>query len=129
VRKPSEADVVGFECTGRLKASSSEGRRLPLLLVAQFAPDGVWPHRHRAGMHLLLAVSPLQLPGGFALSKFLPSPCLSEPLPTLGRVRCCTFSTQKLHSAAVRDIAHRVSFLRFLADIVPQQMKRKRQRR
>jgi hypothetical protein len=61
-------------------------------------------------MHLLLAVSPLELPSDFTLFKFSPSLCLSEPLPTLGRVRCCAFSTQKLHSAAVCNVAHDVSF-------------------
>jgi hypothetical protein len=91
---------------------------LPLLLVAQIAPDGIWAHRHRASMHLLLAVSALELPGGFALSKFSPSLCLSEPLPAVARVRCCAFPAQKLHGAAVRDVAHDVSFLGFLADIV-----------
>jgi hypothetical protein len=80
-------------------------------------------------MHLLLVVSPLELPSGFTLSKFLPSLCLSEPLPTLGRVRCCAFSTQKLHSAAVRNVGHGVSFLRFLAEIVRPTNEKKRQRR
>jgi hypothetical protein len=74
-------------------------------------------------MHLLLAVSPLELPGGFALFKFSPSLCLSEPLPTVGRVRCCAFSAQKLHSAAVCNVAHGVSFLRFLAGIVRPMLK------
>jgi hypothetical protein len=67
-------------------------------------------------MHLLLAVSALELPGGFTLSKVSPSLRLSEPLPALGRVRCCAFSTQKLHSAAVRNVAHGVSFLVTLED-------------
>jgi hypothetical protein len=103
--------------------------KLPLLLVAQFTPDRIWPHRHRAGMHLLLAVSPLELPGGFALFKFSPSLCLSEPLPTVGRVRCCAFSTQQLHDAAVCNVAHDVSFLGFLANIVHALNEKKRQRR
>jgi hypothetical protein len=62
-------------------------------------------------MHLLLAVSPLELPSGFALLKFSPSLCLSEPLSTVGRVRACAFSTQKLHGAAVCNVVHDVSFL------------------
>jgi hypothetical protein len=77
-------------------------------------------------MHLLLAVSPLQLPGGFTLSKFLPSLCLSEPLPTLGGVRACAFPAQKLHGAAVRNVVHGVSFLGFLADIVRPANEKKR---
>jgi hypothetical protein len=80
-------------------------------------------------MHLLLAVSPLELPGGFTLFKFSPSLCLSEPLPTLGRVRCCALSAQTLHSAAVCNVTHGVSFLRFLADIVRPTNEKKRQRR
>jgi hypothetical protein len=69
-------------------------------------------------MHLLLAVSPLELPGGFTQFKFSPTLCLSEPLPTVGWVRRCAFSTQKLHGAAVCNVAHAVSFPGFLADIV-----------
>jgi hypothetical protein len=88
-------------------------------------------------MHLLLAVSALELPSGFALSKFSPSLCLSEPLPAVGRVRGCAFSTQKLHGAAVCNVAHEVSFLGFLADpylgfladIVRRINEKKRQRR
>jgi hypothetical protein len=80
-------------------------------------------------MHLLLAVSALELPGGFALFKFSPSLCLSEPLATVGRVRCRTLSTQKFHSAAVCNVAHDVSFLRFLPDIVRPKNQKKRQRR
>jgi len=80
-------------------------------------------------MHLLLAVSPLELPGGFTLFEFSPSPCLSEPLATVGRVRRCAFPAQKLHNAAIRNVAHGVSFLRFLADIVRPNHQKKRQRR
>jgi hypothetical protein len=105
------------------------GMKLPLLLVAQAAPDRIRPHRHRACVHLLLAVSALELPGGFALFKFSPSLCLSEPLPAVGRVRCCAFSAQKLHGAAVCNVVHDVSFLRFLADIVRPIDEKKRQRR
>jgi hypothetical protein len=76
-------------------------------------------------MHLLLAVSALELPGGFTLFEFSPSLCLSEPLSTVGRVGCCAFSTQKLHSVAICNVAHDVSFLRFLASLCAQQMKRK----
>jgi hypothetical protein len=65
-------------------------------------------------MHLLLAVSPLELPGGFTLFKLSPSLCLSEPFPAVGRVRCCAFSTQKLHGAAVCNVAHGVSLSWFL---------------
>jgi hypothetical protein len=80
-------------------------------------------------MHLLLAVSPLELPGGFARFKFSPSLCLSEPLPAVGRVRACAFATKKLHGAAVRDVAHVVSFPGFLADAVRPIHEKKRQRR
>jgi hypothetical protein len=80
-------------------------------------------------MHLLLAVSPLELPSGFTPFKFSPSLRLSEPLSTAGRVGCCAFSTQKFHSAAICNVAHDVSFLRFLAVIVRPTNEKKRQRR
>jgi hypothetical protein len=53
--RPSQLAVEKSEyCAGDYFPCAISAERYPLLLVTQFAPDGIWPHRHRAGMHLLL---------------------------------------------------------------------------
>jgi hypothetical protein len=55
---------------------------LPLLFGlfgARIAFDGVRSHLHRASVHLLLCIRPLEAPSCLTLSKVVPSLSLSQP--------------------------------------------------
>src|SRR5260221_13574912 len=83
---------------------------LPLLFEGGIAIDSFWPHRHRACMHLLV-ISLLEPPSNLITSKLVPPLRLSKPLPAIFGVCLRALAAQQLHSAAISDIAHRVSSL------------------
>jgi hypothetical protein len=80
-------------------------RKLPLLFGTGIAVDGIWPHGHRARVHLL-NISLLESPGDLTTREFVPPVCLSEPLPTIFGISLRALAAQQLHRAAVCDIAH-----------------------
>src|SRR5260370_41437143 len=81
-----------------------------LLFEAGIAIDSVWPHRHRACMHLLV-ISLLEPPSNLITSKLVPPLRLSKPLPAIFGVCLRALAAQQLHSAAISDFAHGVSSL------------------
>jgi hypothetical protein len=87
-------------------------RKLLLLFGTGIAVDSIWPHGHRACVHLL-NISLLESPGNLTTCEFVPPVCLSEPLPAIFGVSLRALSAQQLHSAAVCDIAHKATSLDF----------------
>jgi hypothetical protein len=91
------------EQTERRQAFPDTGVELPLLTgIAAYC---VWPHRHRARMHLLI-ISLLKSRRDLAVPKLSPPLCLSEPLPAVLGVCFSALTTQQLHRTAINDIAH-----------------------
>jgi hypothetical protein len=56
-----------------------QGESLPLLFMPVAAADRIGSHRHRPCMHLPV-VAPLESPGIFMMSEFVPSFRLTKPL-------------------------------------------------
>jgi len=71
----TQRDSMGLVCGG---TRPSRRRSLPLLLSPDIAFDGIRPHGHRTGVHLLLPISPLEPPSYLLLSEFAPSASKQE---------------------------------------------------
>jgi hypothetical protein len=104
-RSPTEPAGISRPITGR----KTVVLELPLLLFGTRLPaDRIWPHGHRACVHLLLNTSLLEPPSCLSFSEAVPSVGLSEPFPAMFGVRLRTLEAHQFHGTAVCDVAHRV---------------------
>ena len=74
-------------------------RVLALLFRTRIAVDSIWPHGHRACMHLL-DIFLLESPSNLTMSKLAPPVCFSEPFPVVLGVNFRALATEHFHIVA-----------------------------